>query len=154
MRLRLAGEGEVGPGGGPAGNLYVEIRERPHPSFVRDGDDLHCKVQVPMTAAALGTEVALSTLDGEERLVVKPGTQAGSVTTLRGRGVPHLNRGVGRGDLHVHFDVVTPTKLDETQEQLLRELAKARGEEQPEITVTSPAANGGGLFSRLRDAFK
>jgi molecular chaperone DnaJ len=155
MRLRLAGEGEVGPGGGPAGHLYVEIRERPHPSFVRDGDDLHCTVQVPMTAAALGTEVALTTLDGDERLVVKAGTQSGSVTTMRGRGVPHLNRGVGRGDLHVHYDVVTPTRLDAAQEQLLRDLATARGEEQPEITVTNPADNGGsGLFSRLRDAFK
>jgi molecular chaperone DnaJ len=108
-----------------------------------------------MTAAALGTEVALATLDGEERLVVKPGTQAGSVTTLKGRGVPHLNRGVGRGDLHIHFDVVTPTKLDAEQERILRELAKVRGEETPEITVTTPAAgNGQGLFSRLRDAFK
>ena len=69
--------------------------------------------------------------------------------------MPHLNRGVGRGDLHVHYDVVTPTKLDAAQEQLLRDLATARGEEQPEITVTNPAANGGsGLFSRLRDAFK
>jgi molecular chaperone DnaJ len=155
MRLRLAGEGEVGPGGGPAGHLYVEIRERAHPSFIRDGDDLHCTVQVPMTAAALGTEVSLTTLDGDERLTVKSGTQSGSVTTLRGRGVPHLNRGVGRGDLHVHYDVVTPTKLDPEQEQLLRDLAKARGEEKPEITVTNPAANGGsGLFSRLRDAFK
>jgi molecular chaperone DnaJ len=155
MRLRLAGEGEVGPGGGPAGNLYVEIRERPHASFVRDGDDLHCNVQVPMTAAALGTEVPLTTLDGDERLVVKAGTQSGSVSTLRGRGVPHLNRGVGRGDLHVHYEVVTPTKLDGEQEQLLRDLAKARGEEQPEITVTNPAANGGtGLFSKLRGAFK
>lgn len=154
MRLRLAGEGEVGPGGGPAGNLYVEIHERSHPSFVREGDDLHCKVQVPMTAAALGTEVALTTLDGEERLVVKAGTQSGSVTTLRAKGVPHLNRGVGRGDIHVHYEVVTPTKLDAEQEKLLRDLAKVRGEEQPEITVTNPIAAGGGLFSRLRDAFK
>lgn len=154
MRLRLAGEGEVGPGGGPAGHLYVEIRERTHESFVREGDDLHCRVQVPMTAAALGTEVTLTTLDGEERLVVKAGTQSGSVTTLKGRGVPHLNRSVGRGDLHVHYDVVTPTKLDAAQEQLLRDLAKARGEETPEITVTNPAAATSGLFSRIRDAFK
>ncbi|HVT22578.1 MAG TPA: molecular chaperone DnaJ [Mycobacteriales bacterium] len=154
MRLRLAGEGEVGPGGGPAGHLYVEVRERPHPSFVREGDDLHCRVEVPMTAAALGTEVALATLDGEERLVVKPGTQSGSVTTLKGRGVPHLNRSVGRGDLHVHYDVVTPTKLDAEQERILRELATVRGEEHPEITVSNPTAGNGGLFSRLRDAFK
>jgi molecular chaperone DnaJ len=156
MRLRLSGEGEVGPGGGPAGDLYVEIRERPHPQFTRDQDDLHCKLSLPMTAAALGTELKLQTLDGEETLLVKAGTQAGTVHTLRGRGVPHLNRGVGRGDLHVHFDVVTPTRLDDEQQRLLRELAKARGEEEPIVTVTNPvtSANGQGFFSRLRDAFK
>jgi molecular chaperone DnaJ len=156
MRLRLSGEGEVGPGGGPAGDLYVEIHERPHPQFTRDQDDLHCKLSLPMTAAALGTELKLQTLDGEENLVVRAGTQSGTVHTLRGRGVPHLNRGVGRGDLHVHYDVVTPSKLDGEQERLLRELAKLRGEEDPQITVTNPvtSANGQGLFSRLRDAFK
>jgi molecular chaperone DnaJ len=156
MRLRLSGEGEVGPGGGPAGDLYVEIHERPHPHFTRDQDDLHCRLELPMTAAALGTEIKLTTLDSEESLVIKAGTQAGTVQTLRGRGVPHLNRGVGRGDLHVHYDVATPTKLDGAQEQLLRDLAKARGEENPQITVSNPAtaSNGSGLFSRLRDAFK
>jgi molecular chaperone DnaJ len=156
MRLRLSGEGEVGPGGGPAGDLYVEIHERPHPQFTRDQDDLHCKVALPMTAAALGTEMKLQTLDGEEKIVLKPGTQSGSVQTLRGRGVPHLNRGVGRGDLHVHVEVVTPTKLDDEQARVMRELAKLRGEEDPEITVTNPAdtANGQGLFSRLRGAFR
>jgi molecular chaperone DnaJ len=154
MRLRLSGEGEVGPGGGPAGDLYVEVHERPHPQFTRDQDDLHCRLRLPMTAAALGTEITLQTLDGEENLVVKAGTQGGTVQTLRGRGVPHLNRGVGRGDLHVHFDVVTPTKLDAEQERMLRELAKVRGEEDPQITVTNPTVGGVGLFSRLRDAFK
>jgi molecular chaperone DnaJ len=155
MRLRLSGEGEVGPGGGPAGDLYVEIHERAHPQFTRDQDDLHCRLQLPMTAAALGTEITLQTLDGEENLVIKAGTQSGAVETLRGRGVPHLNRGVGRGDLHVHFDVVTPTKLDAEQERLLRELARERGEENPDVTVSNPATgNGSGLFSRLRDAFK
>jgi molecular chaperone DnaJ len=153
MRLRLSGEGEIGPGGGPPGDLYVEIREREHPIFTRDGDDLHCQVTLPMTAAALGTSVKLETLDGTETLTVKPGTQAGSVLTLRGRGVPHLSRGVGRGDLFVHVDVATPTKLDPEQERLLRELARLRDEEQPEIAVTN-GQGGGGLFSRLRDAFK
>ena len=77
MRLRLSGEGEVGPGGGPAGDLYVEIHERQHPQFTRDQDDLHCRLQLPMTAAALGTEITLQTLDGEENLVIKAGTQGG-----------------------------------------------------------------------------
>ena len=154
MRLRLSGEGEVGPGGGPPGDLYVEIRERRHPLFTRDGDDLHCKVTLPMTAAALGTTVNFETLDGQESLTVKPGTQSGSVVTLRGRGVPHLSRGVGRGDLHVHLEVETPTRLDPQQEKLLRELAELRGEEAADYTVTSTEASNGGLFSRLRDAFK
>ena len=150
MRLRLSGEGEVGPGGGPAGDLYVEVRERPHPIFTREGDNLHCTVTLPMTAAALGTQVKLETLDGEESVEIKPGTQPGTVVTLRGRGVTRLSRGSGRGDLHAHVDVAVPTKLDGQQEELLRQLAKLRGEEHPEAVVSA----GGGLFSRLRDAFR
>ena len=153
LRIRHSGEGEVGPGGGPPGDLYVEIHERRHPVFTRDGDDLHCHFSLPMTAAALGTTVKLETLDGEETVDVAPGTQSGTVVTLRARGVPHLSRGVGRGDLHVHLDVQTPTRLDAEQERLLRELARARGEEHADIAVTTNT-NGGGLFSRLRDAFK
>jgi molecular chaperone DnaJ len=151
MRLRLSGEGEVGPGGGPPGDLYVEIHERPHELFQRREDDLHCELRLPMTAAALGTRVQLNTLDGTEELDIKPGTQSGTVLTLRGRGVPHLNRGVGRGDLHVHVQVVTPTKLDAEQERLIRDLAKLRDEEHPDGLA---AATAGGLFSRLRDAFR
>jgi molecular chaperone DnaJ len=154
MRLRLSGEGEIGPGGGPPGDLYVEIRQRPHEVFTRDGDDLHCKVTLPMTAAALGTTVKFETLDGTETLTVKPGTQSGSVVTLRARGVPHLSRSVGRGDLHVHLEVETPARLDAEQERLLRELASLRGEEAGDYTVTSADASAQGLFSRLRDAFK
>lgn len=153
LRIRHSGEGEVGPGGGPPGDLYVEIHESPHPVFTRDGDDLHCHFALPMTAAALGTTVKLETLDGEESIDIEPGTQSGTVVTLRARGVPHLSRGVGRGDLHVHIDVETPTRLDPQQEQLLRDLARMRGEEHADISVTT-VTNGGGIFSRLRDAFK
>src|SRR5437763_4874518 len=94
MRLRLSGEGEVGPGGRPPGDLSVETGERRHPVFTRDGDDLHCHFTLPMTAAALGTSVKLETLDGEESVDVKAGTQSGTVITLRGRGGPHLSRGL------------------------------------------------------------
>jgi molecular chaperone DnaJ len=146
MRIRLSGEGEVGPGGGPAGDLYVEVAERAHEVFERDGDDLHCKVSLPMTAAALGTVLTLETLDGEETVDIKAGTQPGTVITLRARGIPHL-RGTGRGDLHVHVEVRTPTHLDADQERLLRDLAKARDEEHPE----GMAGGNGGLFGRLRD---
>jgi molecular chaperone DnaJ len=149
MRLRLSGAGEVGPGGGPPGDLYVEIRERQHPDFDRRGDDLHCQLTLPMTAAALGTTVTLHTLDGDEVLDIRAGTQPGSVITLRGRGIPHLaTAGAGRGDLLVHVDVRTPTRLDGEQEKLVRELARLRGEESPE-----GAAGSGRLFSRLREAF-
>jgi molecular chaperone DnaJ len=149
MRIRLTGQGEVGPGGGPAGDLYVEIHERPHPVFTRDGEDLHCRVTLPMTAAALGTTLNLKTLDdGEEDLDIKPGTQSASVLTLRGHGAPRL-RGTGRGNLLVHVEVATPTRLDPEQEKLLRELAALRGEDQPD----SHREAQGGLFSRVRDAF-
>jgi molecular chaperone DnaJ len=146
MRIRLAGQGEVGPGGGPSGDLYVEIHERPHDVYARKGDDLHCKVTVPMTAAALGTRLSIKTLDSEEQLEVKPGTQPTSTLRIRGKGVPHL-RGQGRGDLFVHLDVRTPTKLDAEQERMLREFARIRGEEVAELSKQ------GGFFSRMRDAF-
>ena len=149
MRIRLTGHGEVGPGGGPAGDLYVEINERPHPVFTRDGEDLHCRVTLPMTAAALGTTLSLTTLDGEEDVDVRPGTQSGTVLTLRGRGAPRL-RATGRGNLMVHVEVETPTRLDAEQEKLLRELAALRGEDRPGST----SEGQGGLFSRLRDVLK
>jgi molecular chaperone DnaJ len=154
MRVRLAGEGEVGPGGGPAGDLFVEVEELPHPRFTRDGADLHCNVEVPMTAAALGTVITLDTLEGQEEVTVEPGTQPGTEHVLTGQGLPKLRsngRVSGHGDLHVHLDVIVPTKLDDSQTELLRQLASMRGEEQPEPTVT---ANGNGqrngLFSRFR----
>ncbi|MDI1465595.1 molecular chaperone DnaJ [Catellatospora sp. KI3] len=146
MRIRLAGQGEVGPGGGPSGDLYVEIHERAHDVYARKGDDLHCKVTVPMTAAALGTRLTIKTLDSEEQLEVKPGTQPNSTLRIRGKGVPHL-RGQGRGDLFVHLDVKTPTRLDGEQERMLREFARLRGEEVAELSKQ------GGFFSRVRDAF-
>ena len=148
-RIQLAGQGEVGPGAGPAGDLYLEVLERPHPLFKRRGDDLHCTITVPMTAAALGTEVPLETLDGHEDLTITPGTQSGTVQTLRARGVPHLSS-AGRGDLVVHIDVATPTRLDAEQEDLLRQLAALRGEERPQGQV---AASQQGLLSKLREAF-
>ena len=129
MRIRLTGQGEVGPGGGPAGDLYIEIAELQHEVFIREGADLHCTVAVPMTAAALGTDLVLTTLDAEEKLEIRPGTQSGQVLTLRGKGVPRL-RSSARGDLHVHVEVRTPTKLDEdagAAAARLRRAAQRRG---------------------------
>jgi len=147
MRIRLTGEGEVGPGGGPSGDLYVEVTEKPHPTFTRDGDDVHCRLSLPMTAAALGTTIKLDTLDGEEEIDIAAGTQPDAVITLRARGIPHL-RGTGRGDLHAHLDIQVPTKLDAEQERLLRELAALRGEERPGSSGGRGAAAG--LFGRKR----
>ena len=152
-RIQLAGQGEVGPGGGEPGDLFVEIVQTEHPVFERRGDDLVCTVEVPMTAAALGTGIELETLDGVEQVEVRPGTQPGAVLTLRARGVPHL-RGSGRGDLHIQLDVRTPTRLDDEQEGFLRSLARARGEEGVTLRATEQVADEtGGFFSRLRGAF-
>lgn len=153
MRVRLAGQGEVGSGGGPAGDLYVEVEEDPHELFTRDGADLHCTVKLPMTAAALGTNLPLPTLDGTQEITIEPGTQTGAVRTLRGKGMPRLRstgRVDGHGDLMVHVEVVTPTKLDREQTELLRRLAALREEEQPGV---GSGRNGHGLFGRLRDSF-
>ncbi|WP_328451168.1 MULTISPECIES: molecular chaperone DnaJ [unclassified Amycolatopsis] len=152
MRIRLSGQGEVGPGGGPAGDLYVEIDETPHEVFVRQGHDLHCNFRIPMTTAALGATVPIATLvDGDYELDVEPGTQPNAELVLTGKGMPRLRssgRVDGRGDLHVHIDVVVPTKLDEAQRELLMDLATQRGEEVP--TLASNGNKHGGLFSKLR----
>ena len=159
-RVQLSGEGEVGPGGGPPGDLYVEVHVAPHRIFQREGVDLHCRVSVPMTAAALGTDIELplleADLDTEDieversiRLEISPGTQSGTEKVLRGRGIPGLRSGA-RGDIVVTLDVETPHKLDERQEQLLRELAAIRHEESPDGRI-QPTHKG--MFGRLRDAF-
>ncbi|MCD2143936.1 molecular chaperone DnaJ [Gordonia paraffinivorans] len=152
MRVRLSGQGEVGPGGGPAGDLYVEVTERPHDVFVRDKDDLHCTVKVPMVDAALGAEFDVQTILGDEVTVtMAPGTQPGQVVKLRGHGMPHVSSGV-RGTLHVHLDVVVPTRLDNAQTEALKQYKKVANEE-IEVVNSSAAAAPGGLFSRLRNAF-
>jgi molecular chaperone DnaJ len=146
-RIQLGGQGEAGPGGGPQGDLYVEIRVNSDSRYIREGDDLHLTLSVPMAAAALGTSVSLETLDGDQELDIAAGTQAGEVLTLRGLGVTHL-RGYGRGDLLVHLHVETPKNLDAEQEELLRRLAELRGEQYPAGQV---AASGSGVFARLRE---
>ena len=128
--IQLAGEGEVGPGGGPPGDLFLEIVQRPHAIFERHGDDLHCTLTIPMVAAALGATLNVETLDGKEQVDIRPGTQSGQSIPLHGRGIQHLND-PGRGDLIIHVRVETPTKLDADQEGLLRDLARLRGEEAP-----------------------
>ncbi len=147
--IQLAGEGEVGPGGGPPGDLFLEIVQRAHAIFERQGDDLHCTVTIPMVAAALGATLQVETLDGPAELDIRPGTQSGQAISLYGQGTARLNSS-GRGDLVVHVTVETPIKLEPEQEELLRQLAKLRGEESPPGKF---APGQQGFFSRLRDAF-
>ncbi|MBG6217703.1 molecular chaperone DnaJ [Arthrobacter sp. CAN_A6] len=146
-RIQLSGQGEAGTAGGPQGDLYVEIRVNTDSTFLREGDDLHVTLSVPMTAASLGTSVRLDTFDGDQELAIKAGTQSGEILTLRGLGVTHL-RGSGRGDLRVHLNVETPRNLDPEQEELLRKLAGLRGEE---YTDGQLASSGSGVFARLRE---
>jgi molecular chaperone DnaJ len=158
-RIHLASQGEVGPGGGPAGDLYVELQVAPHEIFRRDGDDLEVVVKIPMTAAALGTEVTVATLEADledsppesktVRIPVPSGTQSGTRIAMDGKGVPRL-RGSGRGQLGITLLVQTPTRIDEEQRDLLRQLAELRDETRPEVTVQKHSR---GVFGRLRDAF-
>jgi len=142
--LRLSGFGAVAPRGGPAGDLYVQVRVMPHPRFTREGDDLVHRLHLPFTQAALGAAISFETLDGAEDLVIPRGTQAGKVFRLRGRGVPHV-RGRGRGDLLVEVVVDTPVDLEPEVEEALRQIAAVRGEE-----VAPPDK---GFFSRIKSAF-
>jgi molecular chaperone DnaJ len=149
----------VGPGGGPAGDLYVELSVAPHEVFKREGDNLEVVVKVPMTAAALGTQVTLDTLEAERddldaelstvAIDIPAGTQSGTRITIPGRGVPRLRRD-GRGELGVTLLVQTPTRLDEGQRDLLRQLAELRDESRPEVAV---AKHGKGVLGWLKEAF-
>jgi molecular chaperone DnaJ len=121
QRIRLSGRGHAGERGGPPGDLYVVVRVAEDERFLRDGSNLVTVVDVPAPAAALGTTVTVPTLDGDEEIKVAPGTQPGSVVTLRGRGMPTIGRG-RRGDQQVVLNVVIPRNLTERQSELLEEL--------------------------------
>lgn len=148
-RIQMSGRGEVGVGGGPAGDLYVEIVEKEHDFLLRDGDNLHINISIPFAAATLGTTVKVDTLDGELDVQIKPGIQSGSTVAVKGKGMTHL-RTNHRGDLIVHVDIETPHKLNKEQEKLLREFSKARGEKDGEVTIKR---HHEGLFAKFRDAF-
>ena len=128
-QIRLSGEGEVGPRGGPPGSLYVAVHVAEHPTLKRDGTELYFEATVSIAQAALGTRIKVPTVDGEEEVEIKPGTQPDTEIRLRGKGVAHLRRTGSKGDLHVLVDVVVPTKLTKRQRELLTELAAEGGEE-------------------------
>jgi len=122
-QIRLAGEGEPGQQGGPAGNLYVALNVEAHPIFERRGDDVVIELQINVAQAALGAEVEVPTLEGEQSISISPGIQSGAVLRMRDEGVPHLRRN-GRGDQLVVVRVVVPEKLTNEQEELFRQLGE------------------------------
>jgi len=143
-RLRVPGEGEAGPHGGPPGDLYVVLAVREHPFFERRDENLICTIPISFWQAALGAEVAIATLDGQVPLHVPAGTQTETVFSLKGKGVARLD-GRGRGDLYVHVRVQTPNRLTKEQKRLLQELA-----------VISPADNKPtekSMFEKVKDYF-
>ncbi len=145
-RLRLAGEGEAGRRGASPGDLYVEIKVRPHEVFTREGRDLWCDVSVPFVHAALGATLDVPTIRGETVAVDLPaGTQPGDVLDVRRQGIPRRG-GHDPGDMKVRVGVEVPQRLSTEEQELLRRFAELRGEEAP--------PSGRGLFGRLREAFR
>ncbi|HEY2915816.1 MAG TPA: molecular chaperone DnaJ [Candidatus Limnocylindrales bacterium] len=141
-QIRLSNEGEVGPRGGPPGSLYVAVHVAPHPDLRREGTELVYEARVGLAQAALGTRIAVPTVEGEEEVEIRAGTQPGTEIRLRGKGVPHLRRPGQRGDLHVVVDVAVPTKLSRAEREALLAYARAADE---------PISDGVGLLDRVRD---
>lgn len=143
--ISLRGEGDPGSKGGPNGDLFLNIRVKPHPLFKRQGNDVVCEVPITFTQAALGAELEVPTLDGKVKYTVPEGTQTGSVFRLKGKGIPFL-RGNGRGDQYVKVNIDVPKKLNEKQKALLKEFAELSGDEVHEQRK--------GFFDKMKDAFK
>jgi molecular chaperone DnaJ len=131
-RIRLGGEGEAGMRGGPAGDLYIFIEVEPHKIFERDASNLYCRVPVSMTAAAMGGDIEVPTIDGgRSRVKIPAGSQSGRQMRLRGKGMPAL-RGGGSGDMFIELAVETPVNLTSRQKELLREFEALSEENNPE----------------------
>jgi molecular chaperone DnaJ len=145
-RLRVAGEGEPGPNGGPAGDLYVVLEVKEHPFFERRGADLYCTIPVSVAQAALGTELQVPGLNGEEKLKIPEGTQSGAVFRIKGRGLADP-RGGGKGDLYYHVRVLTPTKLTRDQRKLIEQLGATLNVE------NKPADRNSSIFDKVKDIF-
>jgi molecular chaperone DnaJ len=145
-RLRVPGEGEVGANGGPTGDLYVVLEVKEHTFFERRGADLYCTIPVSIAQAALGAELSVPGLSGEEKLKIPEGTQGGAVFRIKGHGLPDP-RGGGKGDLYYHVRVATPTKLNRDQRKLMEQLG---------VTLkvdNKPAERGSSFFDKVKDIF-
>ncbi|WP_445343119.1 molecular chaperone DnaJ [Bifidobacterium sp. ESL0819] len=155
-RLRLASQGEVGEGGGAAGDLYVDITIKPDKRYTRSGQDLHCWIAVPMTWAVLGHQVELETFDGHRKVEIPAGCQPDQEITIKGLGVTRLGNREERGDIIVHVLVQIPTKLDEDQRRLIEDFADSHDSDATQIPQSAkPAGVGGrkGIFGKLKDIF-
>jgi molecular chaperone DnaJ len=144
QRLKLRGEGEGGTGGGPSGDLYVQIMIEKHAFFERDETEIHCRYPITFASAALGAEVEVPTLDGSMKLKVPAGTQSGKVFRLKGKGVPSLSDG-RRGDQHVEIIVEIPKKLSAERKQLLEKLR--------EIELKEDKEDDKGFFEKMKAMF-
>jgi molecular chaperone DnaJ len=144
-RIRLAGEGEAGLRGAPAGDLYIFLAIQPHRLFQRDGANIFCKVPLPMTTAALGGQIEVPTVDGgRARVSIPAGTQSGAQFRLRGKGMSVL-RSQSRGDMFIEAAVETPVNLTKRQQELLKEFEEAG----PKGRSTSPESEG--FFAKVRE---
>ena len=148
MRIRSAGNGEPGSNGGPPGDLYIELRVKPHEIFERDGDDLHCSVPVAMTTAALGGSIEVPTLAGKAEIDLPESTQNGKTFRLRGKGIKGV-RSSYPGDLYCHITVETPVRMTEHQRKLLKEL-----DESFRKSGDRHSPNAKSWTDRVKDIFK
>ena len=145
-RLRVSGEGDPGPNGGPSGDLYVVLDVKEHPFFERRNADLYCTIPLSVAQATLGTELQVPGLTGEERLKIPEGTQSGAVFRIKGKGLADP-RGGGKGDLYYHVRVLTPTKLTREQRKLMEELSGS-------LKVDNkPADRNSSIFDKVKDIF-
>jgi molecular chaperone DnaJ len=145
QQIRMAGHGEPGANGGPAGDLYVVFQVAEHEFFERDGDDIYCEMPLTFIQVALGDEIEVPTLYGKVKLKIPAGTQTGTNFRLRGKGVKNVH-GRGQGDQHIQVKVITPKNLTEKQKQLLRDFS--------EISGTLPDEQQDGFFDKMKRAFK
>jgi molecular chaperone DnaJ len=145
-RMRVQGEGEVGVNGGAAGDLYVVLEVKEHSFFERRNADLYCTIPISIVQAALGTELQVPGLSGEEKLKIPEGTQSGAVFRIKGKGLPDP-RGGGRGDLYYHVQVLTPSKLTREQRKLMEQLGMTLKVE------NKPAERGTSFFDKVKDIF-
>jgi molecular chaperone DnaJ len=147
QQIRLSGEGHAGDGGARAGDVYVRVRVRPDPRFVREGNDVFSTVDLTVAQAALGATVTVPTLEGGQELEFAAGTQPGTVRTLRGKGMPVL-QGFGRGDHRVLVNVLVPRRLSDEQRSLLEQFEQLSDQD------TYRGDDGDGFFDKLKSAFR